>query len=442
MKTPIVDFLYGYAKSDISRLHMPGHKGKSFLGCESLDITEVKGADVLRKSSGIIEESQDNASKLFSSLKTLYSTEGSSQCIKSMLYLAKVCCKTDTLPIIVAARNVHQSFIHAAALCDIQIDWLMPKVRNSICSCPLTAKDLEEKLSRFSKPVAAVYVTSPDYFGFIQPIKDLAGVCHKYGTILIVDNAHGAYLKFLDGEQHPMELGADMCCDSAHKTLPVLTGGAYLHIGKDAPCELMKRAQQAMALFGSTSPSYLVLASLDLCNKYLFEQYESELKITVEKVDALKKELLNRGFCVTDSDPLRVTVFAPEFAEKLQERLSKNGVECEYADRDYLVAMFTPQNTDKDFERFIFELGNPNVEKTNKSSLKEAEIETVLSLREALMMPQDTVCTDKALGRICAEFLLGCPPAIPIAVAGERLNEEAVNLLKYYGIKEVTVIKE
>ena len=102
-----------------------------------------------------------------------------------------------------------------------------------------------------------MYVTSPDYLGGMQDVAALAEVCHRYGTLLAVDNAHGAYLRFLRPSRHPLDLGADLCCDSAHKTLSVLTGGAYLHIARTAPTSLAENAKEALALFGSTSPSYL-----------------------------------------------------------------------------------------------------------------------------------------------------------------------------------------
>ena len=102
-----------------------------------------------------------------------------------------------------------------------------------------------------------MYVTSPDYLGGQSDVAALAEVSHRHGVPLLADNAHGAYLRFLSPSRHPMDLGADLCCDSAHKTLPVLTGGAYLHVGRAAPEPFRENARRALALFGSTSPSYL-----------------------------------------------------------------------------------------------------------------------------------------------------------------------------------------
>ena len=222
MQTPIADFIRKYIDSDISRLHMPGHKGKGTLGCEQWDITEIEGADALYEADGIIRQSCENASTLFGSATTLYSTEGSSQCIRAMLYLAITNRRHRGRPVVVAARNVHKAFVYAAALLDFDVVWLYPQQGvNSICSCPITAEQVESTLAGLEMPPAAVYLTSPDYMGGMADISAIAKVCHRHGTILAVDNAHGAYLKFLPQSLHPLDLGADICCDSAHKTLPV-----------------------------------------------------------------------------------------------------------------------------------------------------------------------------------------------------------------------------
>lgn len=284
MNTPIADFVQQYAASDGVRLHMPGHKGRALLCCEPWDITEIAGADSLYEAEGIIRQSEDNATALFGSARTFYSTEGSSQCIRAMLFLCLTCRRAGTKPVILAARNVHKAFIYAAALLDAEVVWLWPEATTSLCACPITPKTLEDALSAMDAPPAAVYLTSPDYLGNQADVAALAAVCHAHNTLLAVDNAHGAYLRFLSPSQHPLDLGADICCDSAHKTLQVLTGGAYLHVAKTAPAAFAEGGKQALALFGSTSPSYLTLASLDLCNKELAEGYSVALQGTVESL--------------------------------------------------------------------------------------------------------------------------------------------------------------
>ena len=399
MNTPVADFVQRYAKAGTARLHMPGHKGRCFLGCEPWDITEIHGADALYEAEGILAESEQNAAALFGSQRTCYSTEGSSQCIRAMLYLAVAASGSHT---VVAARNVHRAFVSAAALLDLEIRWLWPEESRSLCGCPISPAQLEETLHSLPEPPAAVYLTSPDYLGGMAQIPALAQVCHQHGTLLLVDNAHGAYLRFLQPSLHPLDLGADLCCDSAHKTLPVLTGGAYLHLSPTAPAQLAPLAKSALGLFGSTSPSYLTLASLDLCNRYLAEGYPQRLAEAVERLAELRERLTAAGWRVEPSDPLRVTVAAPRgvTGQELAGQLRRQGVECEYADRDFLVLMATPENTPEELAQAAAALGQ---------------------------CPGDANPPQ-------------LPLAIPIAVSGERITPEALALFAYYGIEQVEVL--
>lgn len=438
MNTPVADFVQRYAKAGTARLHMPGHKGRCFLGCEPWDITEIHGADALYEAEGILVESEQNAAALFGSQRTCYSTEGSSQCIRAMLYLAVAASGSHT---VVAARNVHRAFVSAAALLDLEIRWLWPEESRSLCGCPISPAQLEETLHSLPEPPAAVYLTSPDYLGGMAEIPTLAQVCHQHGTLLLVDNAHGAYLRFLQPSLHPLDLGADLCCDSAHKTLPVLTGGAYLHLSPTAPAQLGPLAKSALGLFGSTSPSYLTLASLDLCNRYLAEGYPQRLAEAVERLAELRERLTAAGWRVEPSDPLRVTVAAPRgvTGQELAGQLRRQGVECEYADRDFLVLMATPENTPEELAQAAAALGQCPGE-ANPPQLPLARGERACSIRQAAFAPRETVDAAHSLGRVCGLPTVGCPPAIPIAVSGERITPEALALFAYYGIEQVEVL--
>ena len=438
MNTPVADFVQRYAKAGTARLHMPGHKGRYFLGCEPWDITEIHGADALYEAEGILAESEQNAAALFGSQRTCYSTEGSSQCIRAMLYLAVAASGSRT---VVAARNVHRAFVSAAALLDLEIRWLWPEESRSLCGCPISPAQLEEALGSLPEPPAAVYLTSPDYLGGMAEIPTLAQVCHQHGTLLLVDNAHGAYLRFLEPSLHPLDLGADLCCDSAHKTLPVLTGGAYLHLSPTAPAQLAPLAKSALGLFGSTSPSYLTLASLDLCNRYLAEGYPQRLAEAVERLAELRERLTAAGWRVEPSDPLRVTVAAPRgvTGQELAGQLRRQGAECEYADRDFLVLMATPENTPEELAQAAAALGQCPGE-ANPPQLPLARGERACSIRQAAFAPRETVDAAHSLGRVCGLPTVGCPPAIPIAVSGERITPEALALFAYYGIEQVEVL--
>ena len=442
MDTPIVDFIRRYQSSSVARLHMPGHKGAPLLGMESWDITEIHGADALYEADGIIAKSEQNASALFGTQKTLYSTEGSSQCIRAMLHLALACRAPGTSRTILAARNVHKAFVYAAALLDFDVVWLWPEASNSICACPVTAKSLEAALGSLPAPPAAVYITTPDYLGNMADVRALSDICHAHGTLLLADNAHGAYLRFLTPSCHPMDLGADLCCDSAHKTLPVLTGGAYLHISRRLPKAYAEKAKAAMALFGSTSPSYLTLASLDACNQYLTENYSEKLRAYIACVKAVKAELSARGWQVEKSDPLRITLraFPGMSGQALAEHLRKHGAECEYADRDHLVLMVTPENRAEDLGCLLAALSSLSPAPAQEIHLPMPVSRQVVSIREAVMGASETIPACESVGRICASPLVACPPAIPIVVSGEVITQDAVALLDHYGIGQIEVL--
>ena len=331
MNTPICDFVRSYADSRQLRFHMPGHKGIGTLGVEHLDITEIDGADVLYRADGIIKESEANASRLFGTALTKYSTEGSSLSIRAMLYLTVLYAKSiGQEPRILAGRNAHHTFMTAAALLDLQVDWLYPENWESLVSCKITAEYLDRVLDHPDKPVA-VYITSPDYLGNVADIAELGAVCHRHGVLLLVDNAHGAYLNFLPENRHPIALGADICCDSAHKTLPVLTGGGYLHVSEQAPALFCQQAEKALSLFASTSPSYLIMQSLDAANRYLAEGYAERLADFVQMVDQLKRSLFEIGYELLGDEPLKVTIAPKSFGytgEDLAKILLDRDIVC------------------------------------------------------------------------------------------------------------------
>lgn len=447
MTTPIVDFVKKYADSKALRLHMPGHKGECFLGVENLDITEIEGADVLYSSKGIIRESEQNAAAIFKTKKTVYSAEGSSLSIRAMLYLVKIYAKTvGVKPIIAAGRNAHKTFVTACGLLGLDPAWLLPENATDVISCEITADFLEQYLSSCSEKPVAVYVTSPDYLGNTADIKALSEVCKKHKVLLLVDNAHGAYLRFLEVSQHPIDSGADICCDSAHKTLPVLTGGAYLHISNTAPDFFSQNAEKAMSLFASTSPSYLILQSLDSANKYLAENYGKKIKNTVSAVGELKRELLNNGYELVGNEPLKLTIKTKAYGYtgyEMAEILAKQNIICEFSDPDYIVMMFTPQILNSQIESIKCEL----LKIERKNPIKTAPPHPILRKKEisvcvAINLPSVEISIDECEGKIAAAPTVNCPPAVPIVICGEVIDDKAIKDFKYYGIEKCLVINE
>jgi len=445
MDTPICDFVRDYARQNALRLHMPGHKGVGALGVEQLDITEIDGADSLYEAGGIIRESERNASELFG-CETLYSTEGSSLCIRAMLYLATLGSREQgRRPLILAGRNAHKTFLSAAALLDLDVKWLWPEEGDSYLSCRVTAESLEAELSSSNMLPAAVYLTSPDYLGNVTDIRGVAEVCRKYGVLLLVDNAHGAYLRFLPESRHPIDLGAHLCCDSAHKTLPVLTGGAYLHLSADLPAHIRAQAKNALALFGSTSPSYLILQSLDAANRALAEGYREKLAEFAAQADELKERLTALGYVLTGNEPLKLTVCTKPLGYtggEYSAQLLKQGVVSEFADPDFVVFMLTPEIGEEGLKR----LEDAMCAVEARVPLEDrppvpCRPERVLSVRDAALSPGETVPACGSVGRILAAATVGCPPAVPIVVCGERIDEAAVAQFRYYGIETCTVVR-
>ena len=323
IKTPICDFVRRYADSKTERWHMPGHKGSGVLGIEVFDITEISGADSLYEAGGIIKESEEIASSLFGA-HTFYSTEGSSQCIRAMLSLALLKARNEKKPPLVwAARNAHKTFLSAIALLDMDVEWLYGSEKENYLSCTLCPEELEKVFKKAETLPTALYLTSPDYLGNIADVSAIAEICHRYDVLLLVDCAHGAYLKFLENSLYPTDLGADMCCSSAHKTLPVLTGGAYLHLAKSIDATILDAAKNALALFGSTSPSYLILQSLDAANAYLAKDCRENLSRTVARLDELKKRLALHGYQLVGNEPLKITFATKSFGRSEERRVGK-----------------------------------------------------------------------------------------------------------------------
>lgn len=441
MNTPICDFVSAYRQSGRVRLHMPGHKGTAVLGPEALDITEIEGADVLYHATGIIQRSEQNAAALFETARTLYSAEGSSLCIRAMLYLALLHAKeTGRQPLICAGRNAHKVFVTASAMLGMDVRWLFGGA--SLLSCTLSPESLEKALQR-TRPTA-VYLTSPDYLGCIADISPLAALCHRYGALLLVDNAHGAYLKFLHKSRHPMDLGADLCCDSAHKTLPVLTGGAYLHVSRHAPALLAEQAENALALFASTSPSYLILQSLDRCNAYL-ETFREPLRHMARAVMHAKESLTAYGYDLVGDEPLKITLSPKRMGytgEGLARLLLEKGMVAEFADPDFVVLMLTPQTGAAGLEQVMrVLLSIPPREPVLVVPPRLPRPDAVMPPRQALLSPRERVPARKALGRVLADASVTCPPAVPIVVCGERIDGDAVRCFAYYGMDSCWVVR-
>ena len=421
---------------------MPGHKGAGILGFEGMDLTEIYGADELFAAEGIIKESEQNASSLFG-CPTYYSTQGSTLCIQTMCTILCQDAKSKgKKPKILAGRNAHRSFIHAAALLDFEIEWLYGN--SDYLSCKIHAEDLEKAIIE-SLPTA-VYLTNPDYLGNLLDIQSLASVCKKHNVLLAIDNAHGAYLRFLEPSLHPIDLGADLCCGSAHKTLPVLTGGAYLHLSDSLNQVWKNDVKHFMEYFSSTSPSYLIMASLDATNEVLDTTFKKSLSECIQRVDVLKNALIQHGYTILSGEPMKITISTKEFGytgNEIANLLMECDIYPEFYDSDYIVLMPSPYNTKDDLKRLetclcgidrkpILINKPPKLEQSKKA----------MNVRQALFSSSITLDVSKSLGQVCSSVTVSCPPAILPVIPGEVISESSIEVMKYYGIETVRVVKE
>lgn len=442
MKTPIVSFLKSYQEKSPVRMHMPGHKGAGILGFEGMDLTEIYGADELFAAEGIIKESEQNASSLFG-CPTYYSTQGSTLCIQTMCTILCQDAKSKgKKPKILAGRNAHRSFIHAAALLDFEIEWLYGN--SDYLSCKIHAEDLEKAIIE-SHPTA-VYLTNPDYLGNLLDIQSLASVCKKHNVLLAIDNAHGAYLRFLEPSLHPIDLGADLCCDSAHKTLPVLTGGAYLHLSDSLNQVWKNDVKHFMEYFSSTSPSYLIMASLDAANEVLDTTFRNSLFECIQRVDGLKNTLVQHGYTILSGEPMKITISTKEFGytgNEIANLLMECDIYPEFYDSDYIVLMPSPYNTKDDLKRL--ETCLCGIERKPLLINKPPKLEQskkAMNVRQALFSSSITLDVSKSLGQVCSSVTVSCPPAILPVIPGEVISESSIEVMKYYGIETVRVVKE
>lgn len=429
METPIHDFLLSYAKENPVRCHMPGGKEQPF------DISEIEGADSLFESSGIIRQSEENAAKLFGAGETLFSCGGSTLAIQTMLASAKTLYPNKNR--VAASRYCHKSLIASCVMLGLEVDWIKAE---GFLSCEISSENVREVLR---KDTLCVFVQSIDYYGGECDIRAISEVCRENDVLLLVDNAHGAYRVFTD--EHPLKSGADMTADSAHKTLPCITGTAYLHISKSAPEKTAERAKELMGLFGSSSPSYLMLNSLDLCNRFIAEQADCAKRVFKE-VKRLKERLEGAGYKLRKSDLMKVTIDACEYGYsgfELSEELRKRGVSAEYADGRYVVLLFSVSQDTEDFER-VFTAAE-GIQRRERTEYKEPVFglpPIAMTAREAVLGATEEIEIRKAVGRVCGSVLCSCPPCVPVIMPGEVFTEEILEVLGGYGVERVRCVRD
>ena len=445
--TPLYNALQGHLAKGRASFHTPGHKGR-FLPRDlyDLDLTELPDTDSLFEADGCIAAAEEEAKKLFHSRATLFSAGGCTLCIQAMFRLAAPQGGT-----VISSRVIHRSAVNAMALLGIQPVWVRPRPdAGPFLAGRLHPEDVEAALQAHPE-AKAVYVTSPDYFGVLADIAGLARVCHAHKVPLLVDNAHGTHLALLEPSRHPLTLGADLTACSAHKTLPVLTGGAFLNIG-DTPLsrklDFAGRAKEAMALFGSTSPAYPVMASLDLARAWAAEQGKTAWNTLADRMAKIKDTARTRGFLLPEgeTDPTRLAIGTLPLGmtgEEAAQWFRERGIEPEHEDGAYVVFIATPWNREEELTRLEMAVAQfPGEAQPVSPAPALPPLPPVrCSPREAVLAPQERLSLEGAVGRIAGEAACPCPPGVPIVMPGEEVTPECAGFLREYGLTALSVVK-
>lgn len=450
MDNSLFNILKKHRERDIISFHTPGHKGNAeeVLGdilSLKYDLTELSDTDELYAPVGAIAVSECIASEIYNSKGTFFSAGGCSLCIQTMLRL--IFDKSGGK--LIAGRVIHKTAVNTMALLNIEPVWVLPKEKGDNLPGEIRAGDIEKAILE-NPDAKAVYITTPDYYGCISDVKRIAETCHKFNLPLLVDRAHGAHLPFIESTKEIIS-GADMYADSAHKTLPVLTGGAFLNIYNSDYC---KNAKRAMALFGSTSPSYLIMASLDRACKWLSENPEP-FKRAVEFAEYIKNAAIKSGFKVAGglTDPARVSVNTGSLGidgNSGAEFLEKMGIAPEYSDSGWIVFIISPFNTENEIEVLAMGLTAlaKNRERLEKSAVGSPAIGAIterlpnkkISVREAVFSESKSVSLKSALGKIASDTVCPCPPGIPVVMPGEVIDKRIIDILSLYKIENIDIV--
>lgn len=441
--TPLYTALLQHQSRGRASFHTPGHKSAPCAlppDLLSLDFTELPDTDSLFEANGAILAAEERAAQLFGAKRTLISAGGCTLCLQAMLYLA-----APRGGVVLFDRVLHRSVVNAMALLDITPVWLLPRP-NAGQGLPgrVDSFDIQKSL-RLHPEARAVFLTSPDYYGVLADIPAVSAVCRAHGVPLLVDNAHGSHLAFLPENRHPLALGASATACSAHKTLPVLTGGAWLNLAEPS---FVPNAKGAMALFGSTSPSYPVMASLDLARAWLQENGRTAFAALERRVAQLRALAAQQGIPAPEGacDPVRLTLCTAQIGLSgtgAAQQLRLHGIEPEYADGAQVVLLPTPFNSERDFERL--ETAILALHPTKSPAQPQAALpdlpEAPMTPRQALFSQTETVPLSAAAGRIAAETACPCPPGVPVIMPGEKITAQATEFLCRYGIFSMKVVK-
>jgi len=425
-----------YNLTDKVPMHMPGHKRNSgMLTCAfpwELDVTEIEPFDDLHDAGGTLANCMAEAAKLFGSKRTFYLVNGSSCGI-----LAAICALPKKGEIIVA-RNCHQSVFHAVELSGHMPIIIEPRFDPDFVMYGEISAGAVLTAVQSNPNAAAVVITSPTYEGIVSDVSEIIKTLKPFGIPLVVDEAHGAHLGF--DEYFPnsaVRLGADLVVQSLHKTLPALTQSALLHLNTDIISQ--REIVRQLRIFQTSSPSYVLMASMDYCTRELLENgnewfanFACRLKDFYLRTKALEKLKIHRR-----GDPSKIVVSAEDIGLEgfeLAEKLLEHGIQIEMSTERYCVLMTSICDKSEHFERLIealFAIDKlSSVTMSRKPCAAPPGSAQVLPLRDALEKSSENTRLDLCAEKICAEYIWTYPPGVPLAIPGQRLESEIIDWIK------------
>ena len=445
---PLWEQLKTYAEGETYPFHMPGHKRREslFEPSFSLDVTEVEGFDDLHHPCGVLRESEALAAELSGAQESFFSVNGSTAGLLSAITAA-----TSFGDEILLSRGCHRSVYNAVALRGLKPHYLYPAVIEPFgVSGGITPDAVEAALSEHPN-VRAVVVTSPTYEGVLSDIAGIAESAHRHGVPLIVDEAHGAHLLF-GGPASACTCGADVVVQSLHKTLPALTQTALLHRMSDrVPADALR---EAMAAFQSSSPSYLLMASIDAClhemqahGRDRFAAYLSSVRSLRAKLAAVPGlSLLDRAMAESadgfdlDEGKLVFSLRGLSGTELSARLRNEYHIETELALPRYVLAMTSISDSEEGFARLLSAL--EEIAATLPADRADGTPPDFAPLRltqvytpyEASRREKRWVRVADSVGKIAAGTVIPYPPGVPLVVAGERISAEAAARMTCEGV--------
>ncbi|MFR1766200.1 MAG: aminotransferase class I/II-fold pyridoxal phosphate-dependent enzyme [Lachnospira sp.] len=441
----LLSILEDYCGGDYVPMHMPGAKRNASMfnmkNPYSLDLTEIEDFDNMHHADGIIADAFFRCAELFGADETLYLINGSSAGI-----LSAICGSTKKNDTVIVARNCHISVYNAIYINELNPVYIYPMhdlseitAQNAGICGRINPDDIKASFER-NPHASAVIITSPTYEGLVSDIRKIADIVHSYGAVLIVDEAHGAHFNFHEAfPDSANKCGADVVVQSIHKTLPAFTQTALLHMNGSLADR--QRIKKYWSIFQTTSPSYLLMASIDRCvslirsnGRQLFEAYVNRLLELRKKISGLKFIKL------MDTDDISKIVLLADDGKELSNILRKKyHIELEMASMKYVIAMTSIGDKPEYYERFYDALLQIDIQLEKEKMLKRNEddlelkrvedclkLEQVVSVYKAENMENEDVKLSEAAGRISAGKICFYPPGVPIINSGEQFNEKVI----------------